>query len=839
MIAVSEFIGVVFWFVLVVACVLAGLACFYALRLRRKLGERQAIEKKLRINQREYRAILDSVNIGITLLDTNMQVLSTNRQMHQWFPDVPFSTKPICFAAYNDPPLDNPCSYCPVVETYRDGKVHESVKTIPGKGGKETRNFRIISSPITDSGGKLLGAIELTEDITHRMRVEQDLQQTTSKAHELEDIIKHSAAIAWLWDITREGWPVEFVSDNVSQFGYTAEDFISQRVLYTNLVHEDDLEKLAAETRQYLRDGVQEFCHQYRIRTKAGEVRWVEDHTWLRYNSAGEATHMQGILIDITQRKLAEQDLQQTTSKARELEDIINRSAAIAWLWNITQEGWPVDFVSDNVSQFGYTTEDFTSKRVLFADIVHEDDLKELAIETKQYLQDGVQEFYQHYRIRTKAGEVRWVEDHTWRRHNSADKETHVQGVLIDITQRKLAEQARQELESRVQQTQKIESLRVLAGGIAHDFNNLLMIITGNADLGLMDVTPDSPIGELLREIKDAAVRASKLSNQMRAYSGQGHVGMDRVVLNDLVAEMLRLMKSSIPPKVRLEYDFATRLPAVEADASQLEQVVMNLIVNAYESIGSGEGTIRVRTCAIDVTREYLLGAHMDEPLTPGRYVLLEVQDTGSGMDAETSKRIFDPFFTTKFIGRGLGLAAVLGIVRGHRGAIRVTSKPGKGSTFQVLLPPAEPSLPPSNGQAQPAEEPAGQWIGQGTVLVIDDEKAFLNVASIILKRSGFEVFTAETGQAALEYFREHHEQTVAVLLDMSMPGMSGEETFAGLQQIDPNATIFLCSGFAESEAVKHFSGKGLAGFLQKPFQINTLLAALRKVVDGKTVKSQ
>jgi len=632
-------------------------------------------------------------------------VLSTNRQMHQWFPDVPFSTKPICFAAYNDPPLESPCSYCPVVETYRDGKVHEAVKTVPGKGGEETRNFRIISSPITDSSGKMLGAIELTEDITHRTRVEQDLQQTTSKAHELEDIVNRSAAVAWLWDITKEGWPVDFVSDNVSQFGYTAEDFISQRVLYTNLVHEDDLEQLAAETRQYLRDGVQEFCQQYRIRTKAGEVRWVEDHTWLRHNSAGEATHMQGILIDITQRKLAEQ--------------------------------------------------------------------------------------------------------------------------------------ARQELESRVQQTQKIESLRVLAGGIAHDFNNLLMIITGNADLGLMDVTPDSPIGELLREIKDAAVRASKLSNQMRAYSGQGHVGMDRVVLNDLVAEMLRLMKSSIPPKVRLEYDFATRLPAVEADASQLEQVVMNLIVNAYESIGSGEGTIRVRTCAIDVTREYLLGAHMDEPLTPGRYVLLEVQDTGSGMDAETSKRIFDPFFTTKFIGRGLGLAAVLGIVRGHRGAIRVTSKPGKGSTFQVLLPPAEPSLPPSNGQAQPAEEPAGQWIGQGTVLVIDDEKAFLNVASIILKRSGFEVFTAETGQAALEYFREHHEQTVAVLLDMSMPGMSGEETFAGLQQIDPNATIFLCSGFAESEAVKHFSGKGLAGFLQKPFQINTLLAALRKVVDGKTVKSQ
>jgi CheY-like chemotaxis protein len=385
-----------------------------------------------------------------------------------------------------------------------------------------------------------------------------------------------------------------------------------------------------------------------------------------------------------------------------------------------------------------------------------------------------------------------------------------------------------------VQQTQKIESLQVLAGGIAHDFNNLLMIITGNADLGLMDVAPDSPVGELLQEIKGAAVRASKLSNQMRAYSGQGHVGMEQVILNDIVAEMLRLMKSSIPPQIQLEYDFATHLPTVQADVSQLEQVVMNLIVNAYESIGPGAGTICVRTGAVDVTRDYLAQAHAEEDLPGGQYVFLEVQDTGCGMDEQTRERIFDPFFTTKFIGRGLGLAAVLGILRGHRGAIHVTSSPGQGSTFQVLLPPAKVNPLPDHTQKQPAHDDIRQWKGQGTVLVIDDEKSFLNIASIVLRRSGFEVVPAETGQAALDYFRENYHQVVAVLLDMSMPGMSGEETFTGLKQIDPQAKIFLCSGFGESDAVKRFSGEGLAGFLQKPFQIDTLLMTLRKAIDGE-----
>ena len=396
--------------------------------------------------------------------------------------------------------------------------------------------------------------------------------------------------------------------------------------------------------------------------------------------------------------------------------------------------------------------------------------------------------------------------------------------VIEDLTERKRAEEQRRQLEAQVQQAQKLESLGVLAGGIAHDFNNLLVAILGNADLALMDMSPVAPERPTVEEIKRAAKRASDLTNQMLAYSGKGQFVVRALDVNELVREMGHLLEVTISKKVVLRYDLADNLPAISADVNQVRQVVMNLITNASDAIGDRSGAITVRTSLVEADRTYLAETYLDEGLPEGFYVCLEVADTGCGMDAQTKARLFDPFFTTKFAGRGLGLAAALGIVRGHRGAIKVNGEPGKGSTFLVLLPMTDvPAEGPAGEPTRQADEQAS-----GTVLVADDEETVRNVAKRMLQRSGFTVLTAADGKQAVERFRQHADAIDVVLLDMTMPHLSGEEAFREIRRIRPDAKVVLCSGYNQQEATSRFAGKGLAGFLQKPFELDKLISALK-----------
>jgi PAS domain S-box-containing protein len=395
-------------------------------------------------------------------------------------------------------------------------------------------------------------------------------------------------------------------------------------------------------------------------------------------------------------------------------------------------------------------------------------------------------------------------------------------GVSVDITERRRAEQA-------LLQAQKLESLGVLAGGIAHDFNNLLVGILGNAGLALMEISPQSPARETLREIEIAGQRAAELSRQMLAYSGKGNFVIDQVDLSELVDEMTHLLQVSIGKDVRLTCNFARGLPPVEADATQIRQVIMNLVVNASDAIGDKAGAIMVSTGLMQADSAYLTEPYLAPELAAGEYVYVEVTDTGSGMDSETQTRIFDPFFTTKFTGRGLGLAAVLGIVRGHRGAIKVESKPGKGSTFRLLLPPSAVAVVP----AASAAAPAAAWRGSGTVLVVDDEEAVRAVTARAISSFGFGVLTAVDGLTGVETFREHAGEIVCVLLDMTMPGLNGEEAFRQMRSISPAAKVIIMSGFNQQEASERFAGQGLSGFVQKPYRLETLREEIRRVVEG------
>ncbi|MFO0949016.1 MAG: ATP-binding protein, partial [Planctomycetota bacterium] len=275
-------------------------------------------------------------------------------------------------------------------------------------------------------------------------------------------------------------------------------------------------------------------------------------------------------------------------------------------------------------------------------------------------------------------------------------------------------------------------------------------------------------------------------------------------------------------------YDFAPHLPLVEADATQIRQVIMNLITNASDAVGDSGGTITVRTGVMHLDRDYLTETYLDDDLPEGSYVFVEVTDSGIGMDKETVSKIFDPFFTTKFTGRGLGLAAVLGIVRGHQGAIKVYSEPGRGSTFKVLLPSTEKLDP----VALASRRNVTAFHGTGTVLVVDDEESIRMVTTKTLERFGFRVLLAADGQQGVDCFREHADEITLVILDMTMPNMSGDEAFRVIRGIRPDARVILSSGFTEQEATDRFQGEGLAGFIQKPYRPTDLLDKVREVLE-------
>jgi len=403
-----------------------------------------------------------------------------------------------------------------------------------------------------------------------------------------------------------------------------------------------------------------------------------------------------------------------------------------------------------------------------------------------------------------------------------------VVATVRDINARKKAEEKQRVLEAQVRHVQKLESLGVLAGGIAHDFNNLLAGIMGNAGLALREMPEESSAADRVRQLQAAAVRASELTGQMLAYSGKGTFVVEAADLSHLTKEMTTLLAASVSKKAELALELEERLPAIEGDATQLRQVIMNLLTNASDALEDNAGTIRVRTGQMQVDRGYLMNTYLDEDLPAGDYVFCEVSDTGCGMDKETVAKIFDPFFTTKFTGRGLGLATVLGIIRSHRGAIRVYSEPGVGTRVRVLFPATEQTTKAHTDEV----EEITMWQGSGTVLVVDDEPTVREVAAAILADAGFEVLQACDGEEGLTCFREHADRIRAVLLDLTMPRLSGEEVYNAISEFRPDARVILSSGYSEADATRQFGAGALAGFVQKPYGPRELLAAIRKALD-------
>lgn len=528
---------------------------------------------------------------------------------------------------------------------------------------------------------------------------------------------------------------------------------------------------------------------------------------------------------DIARRKRAEAELRESEARFRFLVEGIPQ---VFWLAEVAPER--LVYVSPAVEEvFGTTAERVKANPRALVDQVHPEDRAKLAAAAAAWVAGRADEMDVECRFLHPEESIRWVRLRGLHREVVRDRPLRVSGIAEDITAAKIAAEERVKFERRLQETAKLESLGVLAGGIAHDFNNLLTGILGNASLGRMQLAPDSPLQGALGEIEMAAVRAADLCRQMLAYSGRGQMHPRLVDLSKLVEGTMQLLQFSIGKGVALRQALAPGLPAIMADATQLQQVVMNLAINASEAIGDSGGHIHLTTGIMRADPAYLAGTVSAPDLPPGDYLFIEVKDDGCGMTPENLARIFEPFFTTKFTGRGLGLSAVLGIVSSHRGAIKVFSQAGRGTTFTVLLPPAGGRVAASDERRTRGEE----WRGQGVVLVVDDEEPVRMVAVKMLEEFGFTALTAEDGRVGVERYRANRAGIVAVLLDLTMPRMGGEEVLNELRQIEPELPVVIMSGFDETEAARRFAGKKVSGFLHKPFRVEEVGRLLQAALGG------
>jgi len=655
--------------------------------------------------------------------------------------------------------------------------------------------------------------------VASREQAARALQQSEER---LALVVQGADLGTWDWHL-----PTSRVTYNprwAEMLGYTLGEFEPSHEHWGGLIHPEDRGRVLPAVQAHLAGKTPSFEAEYRLRAKSDRWVWVLDRGRVVERDASDRpVRMAGTMLDITARRLAGQAVQEAQERFRAIVDSLD-----GIVWEADAATFRFTYVSSPAERIlGFPVSRWLEEPEFWPQQMHPDDRKW----APQYCQKCTRDRRGHqfeYRLIAADGRTVWLQD-TVSVHPRPDGPGLIRGVMIDITARKQAEAEKADLNRKLQDTQKLESLGVLAGGIAHDFNNLLTGVMGNASLARLDLPAGLPALANLEQIEAAALRAAELCKQMLAYAGKGRFVIQNLELNQVITDTTQLLQISISKNCVLRFNLAAQLPPVSADATQLRQVIMNLVINASEAINERSGVIALSTGVVRVDRRYLATTRFTPDLPEADYVFLEVSDNGAGMDEQTQAQIFDPFFTTKFTGRGLGLAAVLGIVRGHGGAIKVYSERGRGTTFKVLFPIAE-------GRAEPvpvADDPLAAWRGAGTVLVVDDEETVRAVAARLLESLGFATVTADDGRSALERYRAEPERYTLVLLDLTMPHLDGEETFRQLRLLRSDVKVVLMSGFNQQEAINRFTGKGLAGFVQKPFERVSLARELRRVLAG------
>ena len=773
----------------------------------RDITERKRAEEALRESEERYRTLVETSPDAITMTDFEGRIRMINPQGLQLYrinrmEDVLGQNS----FEYISPEV-RPRAMQELQEMRQTGRVR-NLEYLLLRADGSTFLGEINSTVLHNEAGEPIGLMAVTRDITERRQAEAALRESEERYRILVETSPDAITVTDL-----EGKILMVNEQALRLYGATRMEEMLGRSAF-ELIAPADRARAAENLRKTLETGRTRSL-EYQLFRRDGSLYPAELNASVLRNAAGQPIGFIGVTRDITERKRLEE-------ARRESERFLaNIFASIQDGISILDTEFNILRVNPTIERWYSHTQPLVGKKCYQA--YHE--RKEFCeiCPSRRTLETGEAD-YEIVPKRGPGGEITgWLDLYSFPLLDPARNTiTGVIEYVRDITERK-------RLEAQVQHAQKLESLGILAGGIAHDFNNLLVSILGHAGLAQRRLPGDSPAQSNLLQIETAAHRAADLTKQMLAYSGRGAFLVQPLDLSKLVEEMAHLLEVAISKKVILNYQFASELPAIEADATQLRQVILNLITNASEALGESSGAITVGTGVTQADREYLSETYLDDNLPAGRYVYLEVSDSGCGMDRETQKKIFDPFFTTKFTGRGLGLAMVLGIVRGHKGAIKVSSEPGQGTTFKVLFPCSE--LPARKVETETLS--LDGWRGQGTILVVDDEETVRLVTRAMLEEFGFQVLLASGGREGLELFSQHAHEIVAVLLDITMPGLSGEQTYQEILRHKPQARVILTSGYNEQEATRRFAGQGLAGFVQKPYQSLSLIQKLREVLEA------
>jgi two-component system, cell cycle sensor histidine kinase and response regulator CckA len=762
--------------------------------------ERRDAEEALRERERELVTLVENAHDPIVRLDRDLRYVYCNAVVGRLLGMPAASLVGRKAQGLTTPPADPGPVNEALQHAIEAGEEREIEHSLELPGGARSFLTRIV--PERDNAGRVESLLVIARDITERKRAELRAE-----------MLKHSIDVhfdgAYWFDTDNRFVYVNSVG--CQMLGYSQEQML--RLTVHDVNPKAAPERMRATWAELRQKGY--FCAESVHRRSDGSEFPVEIST--SYVRFGDREYACGFARDITARKRAEQTLRESEEKFSKA----FRAAPVSMSIMALGDGTFLDVNDEGLRISGFSREEVVGSRVGETGWITTSDRRRLI----HILRQEGRVAGLDVPFRTKSG--REILGLVRGEKIVVDGRECLLAAMVDVTERRRAEEERLALERQVQHAQKLESLGVLAGGIAHDFNNLLVAILGNASLAAGSLPPGAALLAPFRDIEAAARRASELCSQLLAYSGRGTFVVEPVDLNRLIEEMVSLIRVSISKKAELRLEPAARLLAIEADATQLRQIILNLVVNASEAIGETGGTITVSTGTADA--EECATLRDGQGLPPGPCAWLDVADTGAGMDAETQRRLFDPFFTTKFAGRGLGLSAVLGIVRGHHGAIRVASEPGRGTAFRVFF----PLLDDVSNLARP-ERPAaeaGCWQREGTALVVDDDASVRTVARSMVERHGFSVLLAADGHEAIQVFREHASEIALVLLDLTMPRLGGGETLREIRTLRADVPVVLMSGYGESEAAELIAGQQVQAFLQKPFDTRrlgeTLQAAL------------
>jgi len=790
---------------LMLSVVLLGYAIDFIVRLRRKTSELRAV-----INELDYQKFAMDQHAIVIIFSPDNRITYVNDK----FCEISGYTRKDMIGQ----PVDITCAGRRTISLFNEikshtgnGSVWRSVEQKHKKdGGIYWTNTTVV--PFNDSNGRPYQYVSISSDISAEKETEQALQVSETRYRSL---IEHSpSAISvhqdgkWVYAnfaamrLFGTKRPEEIIGRPVQDF--FPPDQPSQSLIRTHDDLCDSLEEPVTEEVLLGVDGIP-------FETEMGciPVVWKEKPAIMMF------AH------DISDRKYAEREL---GSQRMAMKAILDHAPISIWMLGIDRK---MKFTNKCFNETFGLSEQQTLAAENYGNLFPADVARYWRNSDESCFEN--REIKECLQIQCPGGKIHSFEIVKACVEDEQGKALGLVGLAIDATERIEMEKEQQEISAQMEHMQRLESLGVLAGGIAHDFNNILTAIMGNASLAEADLAEDSPTLVRLRNIESGADRAADLCKQMLAYSGKGLFIVEPVNMSMLTREMASLLSVSISKNVTIEYRLDPDIPAIKADASQIQQIIMNLIINASEAIGEDtNGVITVSSGTIDIESGYYAGKCFGEPLHPGRHAYLETSDTGCGMTENILVRIFDPFFSTKFTGRGLGMSAVLGIVRSHRGALVINSDPGKGSTFRVLIPCMDAVEPAASEKiVEPKNE---EWHGTGCVLVIDDEESIRSVASTILCNMGYSVLTASDGLEGVDLLTKHRGKVKAVLLDMTMPKMNGLQCFRQIKRIAPEVKVVLSSGYDEQDATKSFDPDELDGFLPKPYPPELLKSVLHGI---------